>query len=187
MLFPVVILAIMDDADREWMKALYIRYNLTMFRMARALTDSPQDAEDVVSDACVSLIKKIDVLKRLDDSVLEGYIISTTKNAAYTLHRKRSARKEVGVEDMSSSVEDAAPAPDERLLQACTIEELIDAIDQLSEGDQAVIRMKYFEKLSDREIAAALGVREGSVRSRLTRARSRLCSLIGGHRHEGTK
>ena len=29
-----------------------------MFRMARALTDSEQDAEDVVSEACVSLIKK---------------------------------------------------------------------------------------------------------------------------------
>lgn len=187
MLFPTMILAIMDDSDRELMKALYIKYHLIMFRMARALTDSQQDADDVVSDACISLIKKIDVLKRLDDSVLEGYIISTTKNAAYTLHRKRNARKEISVEDISSSVDAATPAPDVRLLQECTIEELIDALDRLSEDDQAVIRMKYFEKLSDREIAATLGVQEGSVRSRLTRARSRLCGLIGGHRHEGTK
>ena len=78
MFFPIVILAIMDDSDREFMKALYIEYQLTMFRMARALTDSSHDAEDVVSDACVSLIKKTSVLRRLDCNVLEGYIISTS-------------------------------------------------------------------------------------------------------------
>ena len=63
MFFPIVILAITDDSDREFMKALYIKYHLTMFRMARALTDSKYDAEDVVSDACVSLIKKNFVLR----------------------------------------------------------------------------------------------------------------------------
>ena len=49
---------ISDESDREFMKALYIKYRMSMFRMARALTDSEQDAEDVVSEACVSLIKK---------------------------------------------------------------------------------------------------------------------------------
>lgn len=63
MLFPIVILNIIDDSDREFMKALYIKYQLTMFRMARALTDTEYDAEDVVSDTCVSLIRKISVLR----------------------------------------------------------------------------------------------------------------------------
>ena len=56
--FPLAILMISDESDREFMKALYIKYRMSMFRMARALTDSEQDAEDVVSEACVSLIKK---------------------------------------------------------------------------------------------------------------------------------
>ena len=55
--FSLAILMISDESDREFMKSLYIKYRMCMFRMARALTDSEQDAEDVVSEACVSLIK----------------------------------------------------------------------------------------------------------------------------------
>lgn len=184
MLLPIVILSIMDDSDREFMKALYIKYHLTMFRMARALTDSKFDAEDVVNNACVSLIKKISVLRHLDCNVLEGYIISTVKNAAYMLHRKKSACREVSGEETLLFVESGTPAPDERILQECTIEELMNALDRLSESDQAIIRMKYFEKLSDREIAKMLDIQEVSVRSKLTRARKRIYILLGGHRFE---
>lgn len=187
MLFPILILAIADDSDREFMKALYIEYHLTMFRMARALTDSQQDAEDVVHDACVSLIKKISVLRRLDCNVLEGYIISTVKNAAYMLHRKKRARKEVSGEEVLLFAEGETSAPDERVLQECTIEELMSALDRLSESDQAIIRMKYFDKLSVREIAKMLGIQEVSVRSKLTRARKRIYDLLGGHRSELSK
>lgn len=184
MFFPMVILAITDDSDREFMKALYIKYHLTMFRMARALTDSKYDAEDVVSDACVSLIKKISVLRHLDCNVLEGYIISTVKNAAYMLHRKRNARREVSDEKALAFAESETAAPDEHVLLESTIEELMRTIDQLSESDQAVIRMKYFEKLPDHEIAKVLGIQEVSVRSKLTRARQRIYELLGGHQGE---
>lgn len=187
MFFPIVILAITDDSDRDFMKALYIEYHMTMFRMARALTDSKYDAEDVVSDACVSLIKKISVLRRLDRNVLEGYIISTTKNAAYMLYRKKNARKEVSSEKVLLFVEGETSAPDERIMQECTIEELMSALDQLSESDQAIIRMKYFEKLPDQEIAKMLGIQEVSVRSKLTRTRKRIYELLGGHRGESSK
>lgn len=185
LIFPIVILAITDETDREFMKELYIQYHMTMFRMARALTDSSHDAEDAVSDACVSLIKKISFIRRLDCNVLEGYIISTMKNAAYMLHRKKSARREAdGGEEILGFIADENAAPDGRILQECTIDELMGAIDQLSESGQAVIRMKYFEKFSDREIAKSLGIQEVSVRSRLTRARRRIYELLRGQRDE---
>lgn len=176
-----------NDSDREFMKELYIKYQMTMFRMSRALTDSKYDAEDVVSTACVSLIKKIDVLRRLDCNVLEGYIISTVKNAAYMLHRKKNARREVSGEEVLLFTESKISVPDERILQKCTIDELMNALDQLSECDQAIIRMKYFEKLSDREIAKTLDIQEVSVRSKLTRARKRIYTLLRGHHFEQEK
>ena len=180
MFFPLAILMISDESDREFMKALYIKYRMSMFRMARALTDSEQDAEDVVSEACVSLIKKISRIRQLDCNVLEGYIISIVKNAAYLLHRKKKARKEVANEEILQFVADEAAAPDRYILQECTIQELSEAIGQLPENDQVVLRMKYFEKHSDREIATLMGIQEVSVRSRLTRARQRIFVLLGG-------
>ena len=178
--FPLAILMISDESDREFMKALYIKYRMSMFRMARALTDSEQDAEDVVSEACVSLIKKISRIRQLDCNVLEGYIISTVKNAAYLLYRRKNARNEVASEEVLQFSVDENAAPDRRVLQECTIQELMSAIGQLPENDKIVLRMKYFEKHSDQEIASTVGIREVSVRSRLTRARQRIFVLLGG-------
>ncbi len=185
MLFPIVILEISDDDDRAFMKQLYMKYHLMMFKMARASTDSIQDAEDAVSDACVSLIHKISVLRRLECNVLEGYIISTVKNAAFALHRKKKIRREVGDgSDILEFVEDENAAPDKRILEQCSIDELMKAVDALSAADQAVIRMRYFQKLSDREIAVHLGVRESTVRSKLMRARRRIFILLEETRHD---
>ena len=53
LLFPVVILSVAGETDREFMKALFIRHRITMFRVARTLTKSDPDAEDVASEgAC---------------------------------------------------------------------------------------------------------------------------------------
>lgn len=187
-MLPVLILATMDESDREFMKRTYIKYQKTMFRMARALTDSYQDAEDVVSNACVSLICKISVLKCLDCNVLEGYIISTVKNTAYMFHRRKKSRKEVyDSNEILPMIADTDTSPDCRIIQECTIEELMSAIEQLLESDQTVIRMKYFEKRSDREIADLFGIQEVSVRSRLTRARKRIYELLGGCRNDCRK
>lgn len=185
LIFPIAILAITDETDREFMKELYIRYHMTMLRMARALTDSSYDAEDAVGDACVSLIKKISVLRRLDCNVLEGYIISTVKNAVYMLHRKKNARREVDDgEGILGLIADENAIPDERIILTCTIDALMKAISRLPENDQVVIRMKYFEKLTDREMADLLEIQEVSVRSRLTRARKRMYVLLGGNQNE---
>ena len=133
-----------------------------------------------MSEACMLLIRKMSSLQCLDHNLLEGYIISTVKNAAYMHHRRMSARKEVDGEEILPSIEDEDAVPDERVLQECTMQELKDAIRALPEGDQAVIRMKYFEKRTDSEIAEVLSIRENSVRSRLTRARKRIYALLRG-------
>lgn len=180
MSLPTAILTISDDADREFMETLYLQHRVSMFRMARSLTASEHDAADVVSDACVSLIRKIALLRRLDCNVLEGYIISTVKNTAYTLRRRKKTCGEVSGEEIFPFIEDENAAPDRRILQECTIQELMNAIQQLSEDDQMVLRMKYFEKCSEQEIAKAFGIQAGSVRSKLLRARRRVLVLLGG-------
>ena len=175
MMIPMVIMAIEFDDDRAFMHELYMQHHTTMMKMAITLTTSKADAEDVVSDACVSLVKNISVLRQLDCNILEGYIISTVKNAAYALHRKRKKRREMA--DGGSMIEHFAlseQSPVESIMYRCTIEMLEKAITQLQEEDQLVIRMKYFQKCTDKEIGSLLDIQEVSVRSRLTRIRRKL-------------
>ena len=179
LLFPAAILTISDESDRDFMKHLYINHAARMFRVARALTDSKQDAEDVVGEACVALIRKISLLRTLERNDLEGYIISTVKNAAYARHRRRKSRKEADDgETILPQIADDEAAPDARILQQCTMNALVDAMQRLPEADQVAIRMKYFEQRSAREIAAVLGIQEGHVRVRLNRARKRLYDML---------
>lgn len=185
LLFPAAILTISDESDRDFMKHLYINHAARMFRVARALTDSKQDAEDVVGEACVALIRKISLLRTLERNVLEGYIISTVKNAAYALHRRRKSQKEADDgETILPQIADDEAAPDARILQQCTMNALVDAMQRLPEADQVAIRMKYFEQRSAREIAAVLGIQEGHVRVRLNRARKRLYDMLREMRSE---
>jgi len=51
LLFHAAILTISDESDRDFMKHLYINHAARMFRVARALTDSKQDAEEEVGEA----------------------------------------------------------------------------------------------------------------------------------------
>jgi len=60
------------------------------------------------------------------------------------------------------------------LFYQCTLEEVVETIQRLSENDQHILRMKFFDQLSDQEIGEILGLQLSSVRSRLTRARRRL-------------
>lgn len=92
--YPAVILMVADADDREFMKQLYVRYHAMMYRMAHSMLGSNSDIDDVVSEACVGLIRKVSVLRAFERNVLEAYIISTVKNAAYAYLRRQALRRE---------------------------------------------------------------------------------------------
>jgi len=69
---------------------------------------------------------------------------------------------------------DAAPSPEAALVSAERGRELLAAIERLGDDHRVVIACRYFLDLSEEETAAALGVRRGTVKSRLARALDRL-------------
>ena len=70
--------------------------------------------------------------------------------------------------------EDAAPSPESALLSAERREELMAALNRLRSKDREVIACRYFLDLSEEDMAAALGWKRGTVKSRLSRALERL-------------
>ena len=81
---------------------------------------------------------------------------------------------------------DAPPRPldDRRDRQAALLgaerrEELVAALNRLSEADRETLACRYFLDLSEAETAAALGIRPGTVKSRVSRALERLRAELG--------
>lgn len=69
---------------------------------------------------------------------------------------------------------DAAPSPEEAAIAANQREILLYAVQSLREEDRLVIAYRYFLDLSEAEMADALGIARGTVKSRLSRALARL-------------
>jgi RNA polymerase sigma-70 factor (ECF subfamily) len=80
---------------------------------------------------------------------------------------------------------DAAPSPEAASVSAERRRELLDALNRLGEDHRLVLACRYFLDLSEDETAAALGVRRGTVKSRLARALDRLRAEMGAEAQDG--
>lgn len=145
----------------------------TLLRLAHALTGSRSDAEDVVQDALSRALPRWGRISRLDD--VDGYLRRMVVNA-HTSWWRRTRRREVPVGDVrlreTTPPADAGPPPDDRqrLWQACR---------SLPEAQRTAVVLRYYEQLDYAEIAALTGVREGSVRSRVSRGLAALREELG--------
>lgn len=80
MIIPFFILMIDNDDDRAFMEKLYIEYHKLMYWTAFKVIWRREGLDDIVNDACVSLICKISRIRALDCNILKGYIVSTMMN-----------------------------------------------------------------------------------------------------------
>ena len=95
----------------------------------------------------------------------------------------RTWRLEIGRQPSVEPV-DPGPSPEERMLAADQRRLLLAALDRLRDEDRLVIGARYLLELSEAETAEALGIARGTVKSRLSRAMSRLRAAPGGIERE---
>ena len=150
---------------RERFTAAVTEHRRAMYRAARALLSSDADAEDAVSEATLRAWQAFGRLR--DEKSLKGWLIKITVNCAYE-HRRRGARVTYtdDLEPLAGGAEDRHDFT------------LWDAVCRLPADYRVATVLYYYEDMTTAEIAKALGVREGTVRSRLSRARSRLRTLL---------
>lgn len=176
---PFIISDTACDEDRSFMIDLYQSYHRMMFKTAYKYAKSRFDAEDIVQDAIVSLIGRIGFLRALDAPALCAYINKTVVNKGLMHIRRRESSRfvDADITDMASIQSDDLPL-DLDLLRRCSIEELKAVLLKLGEMDRVILSMKYYMEYDDKTIAKEFGIKEVSVRSRLTRARQRAYSIL---------
>jgi RNA polymerase sigma factor (sigma-70 family) len=149
------------------------------FRTAYAVTGSAADAEEAAQDA---FVKAFGALWRFRPGApfrpwLLKIVVNEARNRRAAAGRRERLVERAGEERRQ---EDAVPSPEAALLSRERRAELLAAVDRLPERDRIVIACRYFAELSEAETAGALGVRRGTVKSRLSRALDRLRSELGG-------
>ena len=136
-----------------------------MYRAARAVADSDADAEDAVSQAILQAWQSLDKLR--DKSAVRPWLVKIAINCAYAQRRRQG--KVVYLDDLPQ--EPAAPEPRE-------CDGLWEAVSALPRDRRAAVVLFYYEDMSVEQIAKCLGVPQGTVKSRLSRARKQLKEML---------
>jgi RNA polymerase sigma-70 factor (ECF subfamily) len=146
-----------------------------LFRAACAMSGSRALAEDLVQETYVNVLSKPRLIRRDDDL---GYLIKALKNTWYShLRRERTRRAatDEGVED-PDSLAGARGGSDPQ--QAAETQEVLDALGALPENYREVVAAVDVAGLSYAEAAKALGVKQGTVMSRLYRGREQVAQAL---------
>lgn len=143
---------------------LYAAHHLSMVRLARLLVDDVATAEDVVQDAFLGLHRNQHSLR--DSGAAAGYIRRAVINQARsTLRRRRTARAHLKVAEP-----EVGPAADADLIVSEEHREVLQALSRLPERQREVLVLRFWSDLSEAEIATAMGVSKGTVKSQASRA-----------------
>src|SRR5215210_1878084 len=157
---------------RAW-ETIVREYQGIAFRTAYLLSGSAADAEEAAQDGFVKAYRALGRFRR--GAPLKPWLLRIVANEAR--NRRRSAgRREALAVRAAAQVRpgDAVPSPEAALLAGDERERLLEAVNALPEDHRLAIACRYFLDLSEEDTAAALGIRRGTVKSRLARALARL-------------
>jgi RNA polymerase sigma-70 factor (ECF subfamily) len=154
------------------------RYSDLAFRTAYLVTGAAADAEDAAQEAFVAAYRALPSFRT--GSPLRPWLLRIVVNAARNRRRASTRREGLAIRVADAVTDgDAAPSPERAVEVAEERTALLRAVGSLKDEDREVIACRFFLELSVEETATALGCRQGTVKSRLSRALTRLRLAMG--------
>jgi RNA polymerase sigma-70 factor (ECF subfamily) len=150
-----------------------------VYRTALAILGRPADAEDATQDAFLSAWRSLPRLR--DPERVDAWFGRIVVNACRMSLRRRGSVREISLDATAlPDVKDRSkPDPDAQAAEADAFDR---AFERLSVDDRALLVLHYRDELGLREIAHRLDVREGTLKSRMWRARRALEAALDQER-----
>ncbi|MBR1841850.1 MAG: sigma-70 family RNA polymerase sigma factor [Oscillospiraceae bacterium] len=174
------------EGDEGAFEKLVIENEKLIYNVALKITGNPDDAEDVAQEAFIKAYRNLGSFR--GESRFSGWLYRLCYNAAMDHIRKtrdpnlRSLTNDDG-SDAELDVADPAPTPEESAERKETQRIVREAVNQLDDDKREILIMREFSGMSYTAIAEALGIEEGTVKSRISRARASLAEIL---RQSGT-
>ena len=155
--------------DRTEFTRLTTKYMPAVYKTALCSCRNFADAEDVVQETFCALLSSEHSFP--DDESVKRWLLRVAVNKSRDLFRSVWIRKTVPLEE-------AADAADGSAAMSSQETDLFRALQQLPIKYRNVLHLFYYEEYSTREIAQILQISEGTVRTRLSRARKKLQQIL---------
>ena len=164
--------------DRDAFTPLVHRYQDELYTMALRLTGNPADAADVVQETFTRAFRS---LPRLRGATVRAWLFRVAVNCAHDVHRQRVRRPADPLEDPEGRVldlPDPGLGPEATALQRERAVAVRQALLTLPHDFRVAVVLRDVNQLSYEEMAEALSVPLGTVKSRISRARVLLATSL---------
>lgn len=165
----------MESNELERFEALVLPHLSAAYTLARYLTRSDHDAEDIVQDAYLRALRHFSGFRGEAGTSARAWLLAIVRNTAHSA-RRRHRPEDVATEFDETLHSDAVADehPEAALLRTTAKDAVRRALERLAPEFREVIVLRELEGLSYKEISDVAEVPVGTVMSRLSRARTRL-------------
>ena len=153
---------------------LFDEHHLPLFRFAYRLTGSVADAEDIVQECFLALLRP-ECSYDPGRTSIRTYLFGVVRNQSM----KRRLKNDFVSKDGTDATHDRSP--ESQILRAELEDVVARAVMQLPETQRAVLILAHYEQMPLAEIAGVMALELGAVKSRLQRARASLKETLAAY------
>lgn len=162
------------QGDSDAFRRLVEAYQTQVYRIALRMCGEAA-ADDVTQEAFLAAWRALPAFR--GTCLFSTWLYRLATNAAIDWLRREKRHR--GADDVTElELPDGAPSPQEQAEQTETQEAVRCALTQLSPEHRQVLVLRYMQELDYNEIAAALDISEGTVKSRINRAKAHLKEIL---------
>ena len=166
-----------QQGDNGAFEELLLLHQKKVYNLCLRMSANPDDALDLSQEAFLRAWRSLGQYQF--EASLSTWLFRLTSNICIDFLRRKKRRQEASLtesyddsdEGAELSVPDAQPGPEQQAMTNETKIELARAMEQLSPEHREISQLRVIEDLQYEQIADILGVRVGTVKSRLARAR----------------
>ena len=176
---PILALILLNDSDRELVESVYFQHRQLMFHVARKyFSDKPDELEDVISIALERMCRYVPKIREVPGNKIQAYVVLIVENVCKTrlsqIIKERKLRVVQYDDRILQENEEYSENPYDLVFDYADTRALLASFKGLSQRDQDIIWMRHVDQMDYPDMAVALGMQEGAVRTALTRAKARL-------------
>lgn len=179
----VVIRSVLDGNVNDFEK-LVTAYEKNVYNLALRMVGDPDDAADITQETFIKAYRALASFR--GDSKFSSWLYRIASNVSLDFLRSRSRRAQVSLsfenEDAEGEIElpDMSQNPEEALMKKLSMEAVRRGLDKLPPKQRQILILRELCGMSYAELAKTLDTEEGTVKSRIFRARKRLCAILLG-------
>lgn len=164
-----------QQGDKAAISELYQLHVQAIYRYIAYRVSTAADAEDLTAEVFLKMVEGLPSY-RLTGAPFEAWLYRIASARVIDFRRRQTRRPQTELQDTLAS---DSPLPEEQVVRQREFASVREAMQQLSDADQAVLIMRFVEHLPHKEVAAILGKSVAAVKTAQYRALSRLAALLG--------